>query len=306
MTRGLFFVKMSSPTYRHHAGRILYFQQLPAGSVLSAQGPLFGVAFAFGGNMRIWAYVDGFNLYYGAVKGTPFKWLNPVELARQVLPAGHTIERLKYFTAHISGAADPDTPRRQYAYLSALKTCPEIEIHFGRFLAKTIWRPITNFPVAEAQIHSPIAVSLPAGNHMVDGGSLNASATLAVQAYPPRGAPRTTTPRPLADALVTEVHAMEEKGSDVNLASHLLNDAWKGSFEGAAVFSNDTDLIEPIRMVAVERAKPVFVVCPGRWSMAQGLQRVATYQRHIRKPMLAASQFPDPIPGTTIRKPVGW
>jgi hypothetical protein len=30
--------------------------------------------------MRTWEYVDGFNLYYGAVKGTPYKWLNPVEL----------------------------------------------------------------------------------------------------------------------------------------------------------------------------------------------------------------------------------
>jgi uncharacterized LabA/DUF88 family protein len=99
---------------------------------------------------------------------------------------------------------------------------------------------------------------------------------------------------------------MEEKGSDVNLAAHLLNDAWKNAFEAAVVFSNDTDLVEPIRMVAVERAKPVFVVCAGRWAMAQGLQRVATYQRHIRKAMLVASQFPDAIPGTTIRKPVSW
>ena len=257
--------------------------------------------------MRTWVYVDGFNLYYGAVKGTPFKWLNPVELAKQVLPAGHVVERLKYFTAHVSGAADPEAPRRQYAYLSALRSLPEIEIHFGRFLAKTIWRPITNFPVAGAQIHSPVVVSLPEGDHVVDGGSLSVPATLAVRTYPAKGAPRPAgAPRPLADALITEVHTMEEKGSDVNLASHLLNDAWKGSFEAAAVFSNDTDLVEPIRMVAVERAKPVFVVCPGRWAMAPGLQKVATNQRHIRRPMLAASQVPNPIPGTTIRKPATW
>jgi hypothetical protein len=258
--------------------------------------------------MRTWVYVDGFNLYYGAVKGTPYKWLNPVELARRVLPAGYTVERLKYFTAHVSGAADPGVPRRQYAYLSALRTLPEVEIHFGRFLAKTIWRPITNFPVAGAQIHSPVEVNLPAGNHRVSGGSLKAPATLAVQVYSPKGAerPKKRAAQPLADALVTEVHAMEEKGSDVNLAAHLLNDAWKGSFEAAAVFSNDTDLVEPIRMVAIERGKPVFVVCPGRWSMASGLQKVATHQRHIRKPMLVGSQFPDPIPGTTIRKPAGW
>lgn len=254
--------------------------------------------------MRTWVYVDGFNLYYGAVKGTPFKWLNPVELARRVLPAGHVIERLKYFTAHVSGAADPDLPRRQYAYLSALRTLPQVEIHFGRFLAKTIWRPIINLPVGGAQIHSPVPVSLPAGDHLVDGGSLTSPKTLAVQTY---GNPQPARiPRPLTDALVAEVHTMEEKGSDVNLAAHLLNDAWKSSFEAAAVFSNDTDLIEPIRMVAVERAKSVIVVCPGRWAMAQGLQRVATHQRHIRKAMLVASQFPDPIPGTTIRKPAGW
>jgi len=257
--------------------------------------------------MRTWVYVDGFNLYYGAVKGTQFKWLNPVKLAQQVLPSSHVVERVKYFTAHVSGAADPDAPKRQHAYLSALRTLPEIEIHFGRFLAKAIWRPITNFPVAGASIRSPILVTFPTGNHRVDGGSFNAPATLAVQTYPARGARRATaSPRPLPDALVTEVHAMEEKGSDVNLAAHLLNDAWKASFDVAAVFSNDTDLVEPIRMVAVERGKPVFVVYPGRWPMAFELQRVATHQRHIRKSMLVASQFPDPISGTTIRKPIGW
>ena len=84
--------------------------------MLLAQRPLFGAAFALWGRVvRIWGYVDGFNLYYGAVKRTPYKWLNPVELARRVLPAGHTVERLKYFTAHVSGAADPGVPRRQYA-----------------------------------------------------------------------------------------------------------------------------------------------------------------------------------------------
>jgi hypothetical protein len=256
--------------------------------------------------MRTYVYVDGFNLYYGAVKGTPYKWLNIVELARQVLPALHVVQRVKYFTARVSGAVDPDSPKRQHAYLSALKTLPEVEIFYGRFLAKTVWRPIINFPVAGAQIHSPRVVSLPAGNHNVKGGSLTVPATLAVDVYPISGTKLKGAPRPLFDALIAEVHTMEEKGSDVNLAAHLLNDAWKASFDAAVVFSNDTDLIEPIKMVAIERKKPVFVVCPGRWQMAPGLQRVSTHQRHIHKHMLAASQFPDPIPGTTIRKPIGW
>jgi hypothetical protein len=260
--------------------------------------------------MRTFVYVDGFNLYYGAVKGTPYKWLNLVELARQVLPASHTVASVKYFTARVSGAEDPDSPKRQHAYLSALKTLPEVEISYGRFLSKTIWRPVTNFPVAGAQIqrtHSPAVISLPAGNHNVKGGSLAVPATLAVDVYPAPGKRRKSgAPQPLADALIAEVHTMEEKGSDVNLGAHLLNDAWQGLFDAAAVFSNDTDLIEPIRMVAAERKKPVFVVCPGQWQMAPGLVRVSTHQRHIHKAMLAASQFPDPIPGTAIRKPAGW
>ncbi len=112
--------------------------------------------------MKTYVYVDGFNLYYGAVKGTSLRWLNPVELARQVLPPGHQIEKLKYFTARVSGAADPGTPARQQQYLSALKTLPEVEIHFGSFLSKTIWRPLTNLPLSEKEIKATPIITLPA------------------------------------------------------------------------------------------------------------------------------------------------
>ena len=52
---------------------------------------------------------------------------------------------------------------------------------------------------------------------------------------------------------------MEEKGSDVSLAAHLLNDAWKGLYDAAAVISNDTDLVTPIQMVAKQQAELTFV-----------------------------------------------
>ena len=55
--------------------------------------------------MRTRIYVDGFNLYYGALRGTRFKWLNLVELARQLLPAGHAVDRLNYYTARVSGVS---------------------------------------------------------------------------------------------------------------------------------------------------------------------------------------------------------
>ena len=54
---------------------------------------------------------------------------------------------------------------------------------------------------------------------------------------------------PLPNAVIAEFHTMEEKGSDVNMAAHLLNDAWQDLFESAVVISNDTDLVVPIRMV---------------------------------------------------------
>jgi hypothetical protein len=233
--------------------------------VLSAQGPLFGVALASSGAaIRTHVYIDGFNLYYGAVKRTPYRWLNPVELARRALPATCVIDKVKYFTARVSGAVDQTAPARQQAFLSALGTLPEVEIFYGRFLAKTIWRPVANLPVAAANIHCAPTVSLPAGTHNVDGGTLQSPNRLIVGSYPAQ-APikkrkRKKIPHPLADALVAEVHTMEEKGSDVNLGAHLLNDAWKGAFDAAAVISNDTDLVTPIQMVSVEIKKPVFVI----------------------------------------------
>ena len=111
---------------------------------------------------------------------------------------------------------------------------------------------------------------------------------------------------PLRDAVIAEFHTMEEKGSDVNLAAHLLNDAWKDLFDAAVVISNDTDLVVPIRMVTEERKRPVYVVCPGRWQIAPQLRRAASHVRHIRAVMLRTAQFPDTLPETAITKPTDW
>ena len=105
---------------------------------------------------------------------------------------------------------------------------------------------------------------------------------------------------------MSEVHTMEEKGSDVNLAVHLLNDAWKKSFDAAVVVSKDTDLVTPIRMVSAEQGKPVFVVCPSGKRMAAPLAAVGTRKRHVGKAMLRAAQFPKDIPGSAVSKPAAW
>jgi len=257
--------------------------------------------------IRVSVYIDGFNLYYGALKGTSYKWINLVELSKQLVDANSVINKVKYFTARASGLSDPDLPRRQHLYISALKTLPEVEVHLGNFIAKTVWRPLANLPIADATIHSAAPIVLPGGNYLVNGGSLLADSTLPVDGHVrrPRGR-RGPKPRPLTDALIVETHTMEEKGSDVNLAAHLLNDAWKNEFDAAVVISNDTDLVTPIRMVVQEQSKPIYVVCPGKWQMAPALQAVATYKRHIHNSMLAAAQFPITIPGTAITKPPQW
>ena len=257
--------------------------------------------------MRTRVYVDGSNLYYGALKGTPFRWLDPVRLTSLLLPRECAIDRLRYFTARVSGKVDPRAPARQRIYMKALGTLPEVQIHYGRFLAKTAWRPLANLPVADRRIETPRPVTLPEGNHRVVG---ERTRTLPVSAYPDRRRRGEVVPRaagiPVPDALIAEFHTMEEKDSDVNLAAHLLNDAWKNLFEVAVVISNDTDLVVPIRMVTSEHRRPVFVVCPGRWQMAPQLRSAASHVRHIRRAALRAAQFPDTLPGTEISKPAGW
>ncbi len=253
--------------------------------------------------MRTSVYVDGFNFYYGALKGTGFKWLNPVELARHLLPPGHTIDGLEYFTARVSGRIDPKDPAIQEVYFKALRTLPQVEIHLGRFIEKTVRRPLVNLPVANRIIHAPTPAILPLGNHPVAGLGL-----LPIGAHLPQSSKRrqSRVSRPPSGAVAAEVHTMEEKGSDVNLAVHLLNDAWKNLFDVAVVISNDTDLAAAILLVTKERGKTVYVVNPGGKWVAQPLKDAGGRERHIRPAMLRRSQFPDPIPGTAIRKPAGW
>lgn len=87
-------------------------------------------------------YVDGFNLYNRAVKGTGFKWLDLRKLAEVLFP-DDTINRICYFTALLAARPnDPGQPWRQLVYLRALQTLPGFEAHFGRFQAQTKTRPL--------------------------------------------------------------------------------------------------------------------------------------------------------------------
>jgi uncharacterized LabA/DUF88 family protein len=206
--------------------------------------------------MKAFIYVDGFNLYYRALRKTPHKWLNLRELSKRLLDPKDTVDCVRYFTARVSArSGDPDAPRRQQIYLNALGTVPEIKVHYGRFLPKTKWRPL------------------------------------------------------VSTGQMVEVHDTEEKGSDVNLATHLLHDGWKKSYDVALVLSQDTDLVEPIRVAVQELGLTVGLVWLDSRQPNPRLVAVSSFVRHVSTADLAASQFPTPITkagGKQIIKPTTW
>ncbi len=87
-------------------------------------------------------YVDGFNLYYRALKDTPFRWLDLRKLAEILFPQD-SIHRVCYFTARlVARPGNPNQPRRQLVYLRALATLPGLDTYYGRFRSGVKRRPL--------------------------------------------------------------------------------------------------------------------------------------------------------------------
>lgn len=208
--------------------------------------------------MRTNVYIDGFNLYYGCLKGTAYRWLDLRSLCERLLP-GHEVHRIRYFTAEVSARpTDPSQPLRQQTYLRAIQTLPGVYVHLGHYLMHAVMMPLAN---------------------------------------PPANAPSTV-----------RVLKAEEKGSDVNIASYLLRDAFKQDYEQALVISNDSDLKTPIELVRSELGLPVGIALPltlpGRHP-SRVLIKAATFQKHIREGLLSACRLP-PIVSGHIHKPAEW
>ena len=78
-------------------------------------------------------YVDGFNIYYGAIRGTAHKWLNLERFFRLLRP-NDDLQVIRYFTALVNGPTRPN----QEVYLKALETLPLVEIELGKFKTKRV------------------------------------------------------------------------------------------------------------------------------------------------------------------------
>ncbi|MFH0975682.1 MAG: NYN domain-containing protein [Spirochaetota bacterium] len=189
--------------------------------------------------MRTVVYIDGFNLYYGTIKGTPYKWLNLDALCKAYLnTAKNDIQKIKYFTALVKARPhDPDQTSRQQTFLRALKTIPHLEIILGHFLSHEVVMPLA------------------------DGTGY------------------------------VKVIKTEEKKSDVNIAVHMLHDAYKNLYDLAVLISNDSDLSEPLRIIKEEFNKKIGIINPHK-KPSRELGKYALFQKQIRFGTLAVCQFP--------------
>ncbi len=162
--------------------------------------------------MRTFIYIDGFNFYYGAVRNTPYKWLDYKSFFQKLLAPEHDIVAIKYFTAYVTGKLDPRQPVRQKTYLRALKSyIPEISIHLGHFSTHDVLAPLSNNHnrFGNRRFNVPIVRTDKGGS-----GNIDALAPLSSN-HDKFGDRRFFVP----------IVKTEEKGSDVNIAVHLLNDS---------------------------------------------------------------------------------
>ena len=102
------------------------------------------------------------------------------------------------------------------------------------------------------------------------------------------------------------VDKTEEKGSEVNLASHLLRDAFSKKFEAAVLITNDSDLAEPVRIIAHGLGLPVGILNPHQFHSRE-LRQYATFLKRISQGDLVACQFPRTTTDRkgTFAKPAG-
>jgi hypothetical protein len=243
--------------------------------------------------MRVGVYVDGFNLYYGARglcgRGTPgWRWLDLRAMAdglvaRRANWVGARVDRVVYCTARVDGASNPSGQADQDVYLKALLAVGSVDqIEYGTYVARVKTAPLAvkdpNGKPKLVEAAWPVVIQ--------DDGGVPVAGAVFMVSYANR----------------------EEKGSDVNLAAHLLLDVLGGAIDGALVISNDSDLRYPVEQTRLR--VPVGVINPSRNYLAGDLRGDpgAGAGRHWWARLTVADlrnhQLPDPA--GRYRRPAGW
>lgn len=253
-----------------------------------ATGPVGSVQ-----TMKVGVYIDGFNLYFGAREqcgqGTAgWRWLDVRSLVAGSLPSawrehGAVVERVVYCTARVSGIDDPSTPRDQNVYLRALQASGSVDhIEFGNFVRRVKSAPLaTRTQRGKPELvrsRWPVVVQDNGGDQVNDARFL------------------------------VSVLNREEKGSDVNVATHLMADVLRGRVDAALVVSNDSDLELPLRYV--RELVPTGLINPSANQLAGKLRGRASdgVGQHWWGTLVTSTYFdhqlPDPV--GKLRKPRGW
>lgn len=225
-----------------------------------------------------YVYVDGFNLFYACLKGSPFKWLDLNKLVSFYFPE-YEIKKIKYFSAIVNARKnDLNKPIKQLAYLRALKTLDNLEIILGSFLESEIKIFV---PDKDKKNNKQIARVSFKNNEIK---------------------------LPLMGNNYFFVKKTEEKGSDVNIASNLIIDSYENSFDVAIIISNDSDLAEAIKTLRLKSNKLIRLLNPYKKTNLKLLDSVSGNVKKIRKSVLKISQFPEILNDgdSFVYKPKNW
>ena len=205
---------------------------------------------------RTFVYIDGFNLYYGALKGTPHKWLDLDHYFRLLRP-NDDVQCIRYFTAMVDGPKKSN----QETYLRALATTPVVTVVLGKFKNKRVKCSVSGCSYAGSRFFQ--------------------------------------TP--------------EEKRTDVNIAVHMLDDAYRDLCDQILLVSGDSDLVPAVKMIATRfPGKHITVYVPAQHptrGSAVELRTAAHRSRDLPLNLLPHAQFPATVADSTgdfIAKPGAW
>ncbi|MFM2234404.1 MAG: hypothetical protein RL296_63 [Actinomycetota bacterium] len=231
-------------------------------------------------------YIDGLNLYYGALRNTPYRWLDLELLSKNLFPRDEIVI-IRYFTAPINRRNDiSKSHSRQALYLRALRTLNSVKIHLGHFQSNEEWKVITESSIHPADKFQP--------------------------AFKPRNLFKMmwrNVVRSKKNSFVyVQVLIEQEKGSDVNLSTRLLHDCITGLCDKAVVISNDSDLAGAITL-SRQYVNEIGFINPHKTAPSKHLVQAAAFQAFLRPEVLSRSQFPQTVldpKGREINRPKLW
>ncbi len=228
---------------------------------------------------RTAVYIDGYNLYYGCLRGTGHKWLDIVALFEHIITVQYprsSVDAVKLFTAHALAkfaTHGHDSVIAQQHYHRALLQC------------------------------YPTRVCIILGSHSHDKNGTLLPTFI-------EGSPYDREQR-------SRVWKIEEKQTDVNIAITMYRDASKGLFDQQVIVTNDSDaeptlkaIREDFPHITLGVISPIQPATEDRHrSVSESLARHADWtRRHINDAELAAAHLPTHVPTKKkpIRKPVHW